>query len=96
MLTQSSLKSVGAVATILINAQCFDKFSFKKYFLSVKVLCKYISLKVDLIVNKNQGDEDVQIQKLYCLGHWPSNFPGKYFAILKSETDYKCAVSIFS
>ena len=41
---------------------------------------------------KNQGNE-VEIQKLLCLGHWPSNFPGKHFAIIKSDADYKCAVS---
>ena len=52
-----------------------------------------VSIKVNQIVNKNQEDKEVQIQNLLCLGHWPSNFPGKYFAILKSETDYKCAVS---
>ena len=43
--------------------------------------------------NKHHRDNDVKIQNLLCLGHWPSNFPGKHFAIVKSESDYKCAVS---
>ena len=36
----------------------------------------------------------VGVEKLNCLGHWSSDFPGKYFGILKNKTHYKCIVSI--
>ena len=51
-----------------------------------------INVNHPVFLYKNQGNE-VEIQKLLCLGHWPSNFPGKHFAIIKSDVDYKCAVS---
>ena len=36
----------------------------------------------------------VKVEKFQCLGHWNSDFPGKYFGIMKSKTHYKCIVSI--
>ena len=37
--------------------------------------------------------EKVTVSTLQCLGHWPTNFPGKFLAIFREEDVYKCAVS---
>ena len=43
---------------------------------------------------RNEPFDEVRIEKYQCLGHWSSDFPGKYFGIMKSKTQYKCIVSI--
>ena len=43
---------------------------------------------------RNEPFDEVRIEKYQCLGHWPSDFPGKYFGVMKSKTQYKCIVSI--
>ena len=44
---------------------------------------------------RNEAFDEVRVEKYQCLGHWPSDFPGKYFGVMKSENQYKCFVSIF-
>ena len=44
--------------------------------------------------NSKSSQDPVRASKFQCVGHWTSQFPGKQFAILKTENNYKCAVSL--